>query len=87
MRELENSHREVQRQLLEGMHARSDHYRMGLSSDVIIEQVLMRGIKTTGGLTEGRGMMETQRLVWILSTLTCTGLNNAIQELTSVYCT
>ena len=73
MLELANSHPEVHRQLLEGMHVigRSDCYWAGLSSDFIIEQVLMRSIKTTGGLRQGRGMMETKRLVWPLSPLAC----------------
>ena len=46
MRELVNSHPEVHKQLLEGMHVirRSDHYWAGLSSDLVIEQVFMRSI-------------------------------------------
>ena len=39
----------------------------GLSSDLAIEQVLMRSLKTTGGLTRGRGMLEVLKLVWLLS--------------------
>ena len=35
-----------------GFHAvrRSERYGAGLSSDLLIEQVLMRSLKTTGGL-------------------------------------
>ena len=46
-----------------GLHVirRSDTYWSGLSSDLIIEQVLMRSMKTSGGLTRGRGMGEVQR--------------------------
>ena len=36
----------------------SDRFWAGLSPDIIIEQVLMRGIKTHGGLTRGKGMTE-----------------------------
>ena len=37
---------------------RSDRYWAGLSSDLVIEQVLMRSMKTSGGLTRGQGMSE-----------------------------
>lgn len=40
---------------------RSDRFWSGLSTDLVIEQVLMRSLKTTGGLTRGRGMEEAQR--------------------------
>ena len=42
---------------------------------LLIEQVLMRSLKTTGGLTRGRGMTETQRLVWLLSSKACSEVN------------
>ena len=45
-----------------------DRYWVGLSVDMIIEQVLMRSLKTTGVLTRGSGITESQRLVWLLST-------------------
>ena len=44
-------------------------YWAGLSTDLVIEQVLMRSIKSTGGLTRGRGMAEIQRLLWLLPTV------------------
>lgn len=52
-----------------GLHVirRSDRYWAGLSSDLVIEQVLMRSMKITGGLTRGRGMTEVQRASWLLS--------------------
>ena len=37
-----------------------------------------------GGLTRGRSMKETQRLVWCLSRPTCVEVNSAMQQLTSV---
>ena len=40
---------------------RSDRYWSGLSFDLLIEQVLMRSIKSVGGLTRERGMSESQR--------------------------
>ena len=40
---------------MEGYHVvrRSDAYWAGLSTDLVIEQELMRSVKTTGGLTHG----------------------------------
>lgn len=42
----------------------------------------MRSVKTTGGLTRGRGMTEIQRLTWVMSMPACAAVNNAMQELT-----
>ena len=44
----------------------------------------MRSLKTTGGLTRGRGMTETQRLIWCLSRPACAEVNSAMHPLTSV---
>ena len=61
---------------------RSVRYWAGLSTDLVIEQMLMRGIKATGGLTRGRGMTEVQRSVWIKSLSTCSQINQSMQDLT-----
>ena len=50
----------------------SDRSWAGLFPDPIIEQVLMRSIKTHGGLTRGKGMTEKQRLVLVLYISVCT---------------
>ena len=63
---------------------RSDRNWAGLSSDLVIEQVLMRSMKTSGGLTRGRGMTEQQRLTWSLSMPACAEINKTMQELTGV---
>ena len=44
----------------------------------------MRSLKTSGGLTRGRGMTELQQVIWLLSTPTCAELNHTMQELTGV---
>ena len=69
MSKLKDDHPRVHDAFEKGFHVirRSDRYWAGLSSDLIIEQVLMRSLKTSGGLTRGRGMSETQRLIWLLS--------------------
>ncbi|XP_073253317.1 uncharacterized protein [Porites lutea] len=84
MPDLPNTHPQVNRSFLNGLHVvrRSDRFWAGLSTALIIEQVLMRSVKTTGGLTRGRGMSETQRLVWLMSMPACADINNSMQNLT-----
>ena len=86
MQKLEQTHPDVYRHFEEGYHVirRSDRYWAGMSTDLIIEQVLMRSLKTTGGLTRGSGMTESQRLVWLLSTPASAQINHAMQDFTAV---
>ena len=79
-------HPEVLQHFRQGFHVvrRSDRYWAGLSTDLVIEQALMRNLKTTGGLTRGRGMNESQRVTWLLSTPACVDINEALQKFTSV---
>ena len=42
----------------------------------------MRSMKSTGGLTRGRGMGEAQRTRWLLAMPACADINSAVQELT-----
>ena len=65
------------------MERRTDRYWAGLSSDLVIEQVLMRSMKSTGRLTRGRGMCESERTQLMLSISACADLNGAMQKLTS----
>ena len=44
---------------------RSERYWSGLWTDLVIEQVLMRSLKSRGGLSHGRGLTESVRLMWI----------------------
>ena len=63
MSELENRHPDVYLKFVNGRHVvgRSNKFWAGLSSDLVIEQTLMRSFKTSGGLTHGSGMNEEQR--------------------------
>ena len=54
----------------------------GLSTDLEIEQVLMRSKKSVGGMTRRRGMSESQRAQWLLYMKACAERNNAMQEFT-----
>ncbi|CAC5420536.1 unnamed protein product [Mytilus coruscus] len=39
----------------------------------------MRSVKTSGGMTRGKGMTEVQRAKWLLSMPACSGINSAMQ--------
>ena len=86
MCKLEQTNPEVYEAFMKGHHVsrRSDRFWAGLSTDLVIEQVLMRSVKTTGVLTRGRGMGETQRASWLLSMPACAEMNAAMQDFTQI---
>ena len=55
---LSEKHPWLHEQFENGKHEvrRSQQYWVGLWYDLVIEQTLMRSVKSTGGLTRGRGM-------------------------------
>ena len=87
MKRLPDTHPEVHQHFMEGKHSvrRSDRVWAGLSTDLVIEQELMRSIKTNGGLTRGTGMSENQRDIWVLSRPLCGQVANSMQNLTGVH--
>ena len=62
------------------MIRRSNQFWAGLSSDLVIEQTLMRSLKSSGGLTHGSGMTEEMRALWTMSTPITSEYNDAMQE-------
>ena len=70
----------------EGYHTvrRKDRHWGGLWTDLVIEQAMMRSIKSRGGLTRGRGMSETARLSWIHSMHACADVHKSMTELTNL---
>ena len=70
---LQRDHPDIFHDFMNGNHVirRSDRYWGELSTDLIIKQVLMRSIKSVGGLTRGRVMSESQRAQWLLSMPAC----------------
>ncbi len=44
----------------------------------------MRTLKTTGGLTRGRGMTEQQRLTWVMAMPACAQFNKIMQDVTGI---
>ena len=63
---------------------RSDRFWAGLWTDLIIEQVLMRSLKNRGGLTRGRGVSESTRVLWTNSMHRCASVHNAMSVLTGL---
>ena len=57
-------HPDVQKHFEEGLHVihRSNEFWSGLSPELAIKQVLMRSLKTNGGLTRGSGFEEQRDL-------------------------
>ena len=70
----------------EGQHAvrRSERYWAGLWTDMVIEQTLMRSIKSTGGLTRGRGFQENVRHLWVNSISYTAAVHEAMTSLSGV---
>ena len=64
------------------MIRRTDRFRAGLSTDLVREQVLMRTIKSTGGLIRGRGIEESQATRWLLALPARAAVNETVQNLT-----
>ena len=63
---------------------RSDRFWAGLGSDLVIEQVLMRSIKSRGGLTRGSGLTEIQQATWLQSMPVCCLYNLTMLEYSRV---
>ena len=87
MLELETIYPLVHTNFLEhGYHTvrRSDRFWAGLWTDLVIEQVLMRALKSRGGLTHGRGVSESVRLMWVKTMHRCASVHNAMSDLTGL---
>ena len=69
MQQIQKQHLHIFHNFLNGHHVlkRSDRYLAGLSSGLAIKQLLMRSVKSAGGLTRERDMSESQRNHWLLS--------------------
>ena len=86
MRMLRHEHPDLNKLYYDGgFHAvqRSFLVFNGLSTDLVIEQVLMAALKGRGGLTHGRGLSESVRHIWVFTMHHCADLYNAISRLTS----
>lgn len=72
--------------VVHGYHTvrRTDRYWAGLWTDLIIKQVMMRSLKSRGGLTRGRGVTKSVRIMWINSMHRCAGIHDAMTTLTGL---
>ena len=64
---------------------RSDSYWSGIWTDLIIEQLMVRSLKTSGGIIRGRGATESIRQLWIGSMHRTASAHDAISNLTRAY--
>ena len=88
MLNLKNTYPWFYEQFTEGrLHTvrRSEKFWAGLWTVLIIKQVMMRSIKSSGGLTRGRGITESTCQLWLGSTHRCADIHNAMGELTGAY--
>ena len=84
MTTFETTNPAVVSQFRKGLHVirRTDKYWAGLGCDLVIEQTLMRTLKSNGGLTRGSGMTDEQRIVWTMSLPVSSLYNLAMQDFT-----
>ena len=84
MRKLPSTHPWLHQTFVEGYHTvrRSERLWAGLWTDIVIEQVLMRSLKSRGGLTRGRGMTESVRQQWVYSMHACAAIHDAMTSVT-----
>ena len=70
-----------------GHHAvkRTEKNWSGLWTDLVIEQTLMRSLKSRGGLTRGRGFTDSFRNVWVLSANYTAAVHESMSLLSGVY--
>ena len=71
---------------MDGNHVvrRTEQPFVGISTYLAIENILMRSIKSNGGLTRGTGLGEDERLVWLMCMPACAEIHKAIQDVTGV---
>ena len=85
MRDLPVTHPDIHKKFTEDQcHTvrKSDRFWAGLWTDLVIEQSMMRVLKSRGGLTRGRGMTESVISTWIHSMHACASIHNVMTELT-----
>lgn len=63
---------------------RTHKFWSGVWSDMTIEQVLMRSMKSQGGLTHGRGLSDSVLAKFVLTTLTLLDVSNNMEEFCNV---
>ena len=69
---------------MDGKHTarRSNNNFVDVWTDLGIEQTLIRSVKSRGGFTEGRGMTDSTRHLWVLSMSSTAYVHSSLMELT-----
>ena len=83
MRKRPSTHPWLHQKFVEENHTvrRTERQWAVLWTDVMIEQVQIRSLKSRGGLTRGRGMTESVRQQWLYSTQACAEIHDAMTSL------
>ena len=87
MVDLPNNHLWLHEKFFQGLSVvrRSNRYWAGLRPDLVIEQVMMRSIKSRGGLTRGNGFSGfsffSVRTTWIYSMHAATSYHHMLSSL------
>ena len=87
MMDLPSKHPRLYQKLVEGHHVsrRTGKFWAGLWPDLVIEQVLMRSLKSRGRLTRRKGMSPSVRALWVHSMHSCGSIHNAMTATTQHY--
>lgn len=89
MTDLRNTHPWLYSQFVDhGYHVvrRSDRYWAGLWTDLTIEQVMMKSIKSGGGLTHGSGFTDSVHLTWVHTMHSCGSVLRVMCFFTGLEC-
>ena len=87
VQQMEDLNSEVESMFVESGYftiRRTDKLWSGVWSDMTIEQVLMRAMKATGGLTGGRGISESTLARWIKALPLTVTLCNSLEDFAGV---
>ena len=84
MRKLPSTHPWLHQTFVEEYHTvqRSERQCAGWWTNIVIEQVQIRSLKSRGGPTGGRGMTDSVRQQWVYSTQACAAIRDAMTSLT-----
>ena len=63
---------------------RSEKYWAGLWSDLVIVEVMMRSIKSGGGLTIGRGFNKSTRHQWVHTVHYCAVIHQTLSSIAKI---
>ena len=85
MSNLDHKSPKVYQDFMAGYHVlrQTEGHTLGdVSPDHVIEQTLMRSLKSAGGFTRGTGFEDVQRHIYVLPRPSCAEVSTSIEELT-----